>query len=423
MDIPAARRTLVPLVAADSLRTDNLAGHGVVGDVKPIYEEPPSRLLVLPNELIDHIFAFLDGEPLSTREFLQLPRLDWTESSNHPLKTISQVSHRLRFIILPRLYKHSRLNPAHLTPFLDFVRVRELTSKIESITALLPGPCCHIHPAWWARLLNSVPFRRFAVGCEPHVLSEIAGIPMNMNDSWAFNIPYQYLELRQTQKAATSKLSYSSLSSLIGAKPWYSLRINEGSSLSAYTQYEYFLKKTPSLLSNIQTYLSCMPSDATPDVLQRMFTTSALSIIAMQDMFEGLREFSFVAIFPFYNHVDDILKCIRRMLNLRTLFIKLCPEPDSTVLDDEVKAAKGHIDLNDPWAEITTAYNLVAYTIQFLGIEGQLSTFTIDDVKVEGIRETITSHVTNMLPLTWKHDGNGTWRKATSLTADAENTS
>ena len=85
--------------------------------------------------------------------------------------------------------------------------------------------------------------------------------------------------------------------------------------------------------------------------MERKFGTSWTAIEAVQSMFCGLREFEFVAVFPFYNHVDDVLKCVRRMTGLRRFFVKLVPEQGSSVLEDEVRVLKGHIDLNDPWSE------------------------------------------------------------------------
>ena len=58
-------------------------------------------------------------------------------------------------------------------------------------------------------------------------------------------------------------------------------------------------------------------------------------------MFARLTSFSFIAIFPFYNHTDEILKSVRKMKKLQKLFVKLCPEPDSTVLNDEIEEAHG----------------------------------------------------------------------------------
>lgn len=308
-----------------------------------------SSLLILPNELLHHAFSFLHKTPPSERHFTHLPGRNWTDHAEAPLKALSTVSRRLRAIVLQILFTHARLDPCYLTPFLDFVHQLGLASSIESIVAHVPDLRHCFHPAWYVRLLNEVPATRLVIACEPHTFAEIAGIDMNLADRWAFNIPHQYLELRQPTSEAIRQTSYDYLPGLLGAKHWQSVRVNEGSSLAAYTSYEYFLKKPPSLLSDIHTCLTSIPFD--PENLPEMSSSTLTGITLTQHMLQNLQEFSFTAVFPFYNHVDDILKCIRRMTNLERLFIKLCPEPGSTVLDDAVEAAAGHIDLNDPWNE------------------------------------------------------------------------
>ena len=308
-----------------------------------------SSLLVLPNELLHHAFSFLDRTSPSERNFTHLPGRNWTDHAEAPLKALSIVSRRLRAIVLQILFTHARLDPCYLTPFLDFVHQLGLAGSIESIVAHVPDLRHCFHPAWYVRLLNEVPATRLVIACEPHTFAEIAGIDMNLADRWAFNIPHQYLELRQPTSEAVRQTSYDYLPGLLGAKHWESMRLNEGSSLAAYTSYEYFLKKPPSLLSDIHTCLTSIPFD--PENLPEMSSSTLTGITLTQHMLQNLQAFSFTAVFPFYNHVDDVLKCIRRMRNLERLFIKLCPEPGSTVLDDAVEAAAGHIDLNDPWNE------------------------------------------------------------------------
>lgn len=310
-----------------------------------------SCLLDLPSELLDFILDALDCQPLSKTSFIELPASAWISSEAHDLKNVSFTSRRLRRVTLPRLFRHARLNPAHLTEFLDFVHRAGVTSKIETIVADLQEPYYDVHPAWWCRLLNEIPITHFTIGGSPEHFADIAKIPLNLNDSWAFNVPYQYLELQQHPHIALQQVSYDELPSLLGAKQWHTIKVNEGSSLAAYTTFEYFLKKPPSLFSNIQTCLNVIPSNATLQITQKMFGSSALSVVSIQGMLASLSEFHFVAIFPFYNHVDDILKCIRRMRRLKKLFIKLCPQPERSVLDDEIKAAQGHFDINDPWNE------------------------------------------------------------------------
>lgn len=375
--------------------------------------EGSSKFLNLPNELLVLILSFLDQECPSQKNLMDQPRATWTTCEEHPLKDVSILSHRLRLLTLPLLFRHARLDPYHLSLFLDFIRRNQLTNSIESVVTHLQGPCNHIHPAWWCRLLNEVPVQHFTIACAPHIFAEIAGISMNMNDSWAFNVQYQFIELKQSAEATQQRISYNDMPSIFTARPWYSLKVNEGSSLAAYTSYEYFLKRPPSLIANLQSQLTALSSAAQliPPALPSEQPHPAQIFLA------GLKEFSFIAIFPFYNHVDDILKCIRRMTSLRKLCMKLCPEPESTILEDEMKAANYHIDLNDPWSEFNTSYRLVAHTVRSMGVEAQLEKFIVDDYKMAGIWDSVKKTISDVLAHLWAYDGMGKWSKQQAVHA------
>ncbi|KAK4506873.1 hypothetical protein PRZ48_000606 [Zasmidium cellare] len=64
----------------------------------------------LPEEILLTIFEYLDSAPPSRLKSRLEPTLDLTNSSNHALyKSLSQVSHSWRRIILPLLFRYSRL--------------------------------------------------------------------------------------------------------------------------------------------------------------------------------------------------------------------------------------------------------------------------------------------------------------------------
>ncbi|KAF2173053.1 hypothetical protein M409DRAFT_17003 [Zasmidium cellare ATCC 36951] len=63
----------------------------------------------LPEEILLTIFEYLDSPPPSQLKSRLEPTLDLTKSNNHIYKSISQVSHLWRRIILPLLFRYSRL--------------------------------------------------------------------------------------------------------------------------------------------------------------------------------------------------------------------------------------------------------------------------------------------------------------------------
>lgn len=128
-------------------------------------------------------------------------------------------------------------------------------------------------------------------------------------------------------------------------------------------------------------------------------------------LLSNLTHFTYTAIFPFYNHVDTILKSVRLMPRLTHFTTKVCPEPESSVVEDELALALGHIDLNDAWMEFDTVYTLVAHTVIYLGLEGVLEEFRVDDVKMEGIRENLEEVLSQRLQEWWNYAGAGVWRR------------
>lgn len=117
------------------------------------------------------------------------------------------------------------------------------------------------------------------------------------------------------------------------------------------------------------------------------------------------------------------------MHRLQSLFVKLIPEPDSTVLNDEIQEAKGHLDVNDPWTEFDTSLHLIAGACIYLsereedetndrGLSrlGELRELKVDDVKMSGIRDNIENIINRELvegepQLHWGYVGDGVWRR------------
>ncbi|KIX05359.1 uncharacterized protein Z518_06231 [Rhinocladiella mackenziei CBS 650.93] len=359
------------------------------------------KILELPNEVLSRIISFHDTASPFDESLFQKPRLsvdsDSLDTSIHsiqrksPLKQLSLTSRFLHSLTLPLLFKHAVLYPLRLSDFLSFIKDRNLPPRISSILVHVPGHYNHLHPAWWARLLNEIPATRLTIIGPPEVFAELAGICSWSTDAWAFDMAVQVLRFDQPVESTRSKIDYDNLPNFLVARPWTNMVVNEGSSLMAYTTYEFFLRRTPSLLTALH------------------FNNSA----AGDAMFANLVSFDFIGIFPFYNHVDEILKCIRKMKKLQKLLIKLCPEPDSTVLHDEIESAGGHLDVNDPWNECETSWVLIADTVVFLTIEGALRELRMDDVKVDGVRQMLENRLNDRLQEWWAYEApsSGLWRR------------
>ncbi|KAK4936102.1 hypothetical protein LTR10_022946 [Elasticomyces elasticus] len=377
-------------------------------------------LLNLPTELISRIISFLDTpspleitirqKPKAPQSLKQLPSASHnannassvSSSASRPsLKHLSLTSRFFRTLTIPFIFKHSIVHPLQVTNFLTFLQNHDLSSRILTMTAPLESHFTHFHPAWWSRLLDALScLTTFTIIAPPEVLDALAGIHTWTTDAWAFNMPYQIIRLEHSPSGSSPEAQSpmnlvdnddDTLPTLLTARKWHTLTLNEGSSLQAYTTYEFFLRRTPSLLTALH------------------FNNSTIA----DSLFRSLRSFSFIAIFPFYNHVDEILKSIRKMTSLESLSIKLCPDPDSTVFRDEIELNNGHMDVNDPWNECETSWMLIAHTVIFLTVQGHLETFHMADVQIEAVRESLEKAIVSRLQEWWSYegDGSGKWYK------------
>jgi hypothetical protein len=365
-------------------------------------------LLDLPNEILGRIIVSADSPspfdaslhlkpksslvPRESHDGIRLMSMPAARERHAPLKSLVSTCRLLHALALPLLFKHALLNTGRLSDFLAFLHHHKLPQHVSSVVAYLPGHYSHIHPAWWARLLNEVPAKRLTIVAAPEVLAELTGVINWANDAWAFDMPLQFLRFDQSAEAARSRIDYDNLPEFLMARPWEGMAYNEGSSIAAYTTYEYFLRKTPSLMTALH---SESPSPAA------------------DHMFSNLLSFEFIAICPFYNHVEEILKSIRKMIRLQILKIKLCPEPGTTTFQDEYDAVNGALDINDPWNECQTSWTLVAHTVAFLTVAGDLREVRMDDVKVQDMRQGVERFFNMQLPEAWQYqgEGSGIWRR------------
>lgn len=368
------------------------------------------RLQNLPYELIDYILSFLDNCGPSLANYAARPSLNLTQSIPHPLKCLSLTCHTLRSLTIPRLFSFTCLDPATLSDFLSFIRSHDLNGRVFSVVAILKvSDKDHLtHPLWWARLLKTLPnVRWFSILAPPLELGSLMSISVPKAEVWAFNMPYHLLRLRRVSSPSTSENDvgvYPTEPSLFTFSEWDHLTLNEGSSLKAYSLYEYFLRKTPSLLASLKT--NSEPSD--------------LASQAASALFERLQSFTYIAIFPFYNHVDNVLKHVRRMTNLRTFVTQLSTRADVDAISDEHVDETRKVDMNDCWMELTTAYDLILHTVLYLAQEGQLQRWEAKDVSsISGIKDELVCKMEGRLGTDWIMESEGVWTRAPDTTPPA----
>lgn len=360
-----------------------------------------TQLQNLPNELIDYILGFLDGQGPSFLNYAARPSLNLTRSISRPLKCISLTCQVLRSLTVPRLFSYACLKPSALTAFLQFVRKNDLSCRIFSVVAILDNSDNYLtHPLWWALLLKTLRnVIWFSILAPPLGLGSLLDIPVPDAESWAFNMPYHLFRLRRPLPLSflDNKATLNAPeSSLFTWSNWDQLSLNEGSCLKAYSIYEYFLRKTPSMLASVK-----------PDPEPSDLTNCAAGML-----FNRLQSFTYIAIFPFYNHVDNILKHVRQMTKLKVLVTQLSTRADVDAISDEHVDETKKVDMNDCWMELGTSYDLILHTVLYLAQQGQLQKWEAKDVSSNsGIKDELVSRTQGRLRDGWTMEAEGVWSR------------
>lgn len=355
------------------------------------FERTSLALLDLPNEVLSYIIDWVSDEPPLFEAFKARPLLRRAlPESLTPLKNFSRTNHRLRKLSLPFLFQHVRIQLGSLDDMFAFVLSSGVDIHACSAFIQLSGPTSHQRPYWWQRLLKACPrLSMLTIAAPPHVFAEITQQPVRTQDAWAYNIDLQMLQLRCKSESPTTDCE-----SILQAKPWDAVLLNEASSLAVYTSYEYFLRRPPSSFTGQPTSTS------------------------LAQLSRSLHSFTYVGIFPTYTHIAEIVGVVKTMLNLRSLSFKTVPDPVDNELQTIIDTSQAHFDLNDPWNELETSLVIIADAAKWLSQpcpdvhNGPLRRLLMEDVATEGMRETIEDTVNSHLgTLDWSYEGSGLWRR------------
>ncbi|KAL2758280.1 hypothetical protein ACRALDRAFT_2098754 [Sodiomyces alcalophilus JCM 7366] len=335
----------------------------------------------LPPEILSHIISYFDSIAPSAAWLHQEPTRslgNWTGQHRHcDLKSISLVCKLLRFVTLPLLFRHIicrlpcvdlPLRPesdelVRLASFLKCLRRDSLGRQVRSFT-LVVGPehesaryktatgcseiSCKDNNWFWRTILDAIDPRRFTIVAPPHCLAALFSRSIGLDEAWAFDGPFHILSLSRERTASRKKVS-SLLPSqsatpspastngggstapppvpcdLFTLRPWCAVHLNEGSSISAYKTYEFFLRRTPSILDPL---LGAGPAPNHAPLLPA-----------------SIRDFTFVGIFPLYSHLTTFADA----LPVLDHFLVHLEPLDPALLDDQAVIA--NVDRADLWLE------------------------------------------------------------------------
>lgn len=179
----------------------------------------PTSIDDLPNELLSHIFDYLDGPRPSSAALLDEPYFDLTRSSDAPLKSSSLVCKQWREATTPVLFKYACLTAkrnisedivehAMLKPFSDFVHTNHLKNVVRSVVLLTRSSkttnlstLSRIEfDLFWPTLFEAIDPTTVLIVAPAEALGEITGCNVAAQDSWNFDCPCHYLQVSRLPK-------------------------------------------------------------------------------------------------------------------------------------------------------------------------------------------------------------------------------
>ncbi|RYN97759.1 hypothetical protein AA0120_g2739 [Alternaria tenuissima] len=449
----------------------------------------------LPNELLAQIASHLESQPPSITKFNHEPSADlafsYTEINTKPLKSLSLVSWRWRKVVLPILFRFTRIAldkepqwvpmDARLVDSMqlqlsslsnhEFMLYTKLRSKFKATTGEAFAPAMddvliqlfriqdgdeflkttpsivwlphlskdfnnfsrfvtgnklkhhiksvvlhtdkeydlrHVSTAQeplarevtdiWNKVFDILEPTRVVAAAPPKTMAALLDSHVGTNDMWAFEMKMHYIELLRDQPPIENNQQEHRTNDapLIHRRPWNHLGYNEGSSITAYSTYEFYLKVAPRILSL---------------VLSRLGEDPALC--------RDLTSFSFIAVFPLSWTVSSIVKAVYEIPSISKVSLQLAPGPENDLLSNGSKRRKAQS--SDLWSEWRTGYKVLAMmeTLhdQARGEEEAVKEIVSKDCYSKQLAVEVAEVIDNNLKTTsttWKSGGVGRWIKVRS---------
>ncbi|OCL06322.1 hypothetical protein AOQ84DRAFT_79879 [Glonium stellatum] len=250
----------------------------------------------------------------------------------------------------------------------------------------------------WNQIFSYLDPVRVVIAAPPSALARLLDTSMLSADTWAFDMKCHYLELRQTRiknfHRHTEDCGRQHGHGLVNIRPWTHLGYNEGSSITAYSTYEYHLKQSPKILYLLLIRLCKEVQDCC-----------------------NIRSFSFIAVFPFSTNVLTMIRALQKVRTLRSIQFQVAPGEENKLLDHPQRIGKAQ--LSDLWLEWNESYSAIArflahYDFQddgeFESSDCHHPTLSNDvDEKFESLRER---------GIGWTKTGRGSWKREPNLDVD-----
>ena len=189
-------------------------------------------LLDLPLELVQQIISVLAEEkPPSARLLREDPSESILSHGRRPLKELSQACHLTRELCFPSLFSAVKVDLDCIGDFMRFSKRHWLSNCADSVLlyidpATFAEKIEHIsdHYLWlpMIRVIDSVMPSVMTVVLPPSLFAHILPYQLHLENQWAFNIPYQVLQLEISPNLApfAHDRAESQFSSGARAKNW-----------------------------------------------------------------------------------------------------------------------------------------------------------------------------------------------------------
>ena len=337
----------------------------------------------LPPEIIGNIVSHLsDGQDLLLNTWQEEPSTDIVDIYHQTYRTLSQTCHYLRGVALRRLSNVTTFmfkspfdcHEAEIQGTLKALEAAKRFSGSDKVSVInvivrflepesgdsLPGgfiqKLCStlvygMKPKYLTIIFPSQLFPFLSTSGQHELISP--------HDSWAFDMPLHVLHLACEQPYSRSEADS------LWDEPWSSVTLNEGSSLKAYSTYDFHTKQHPSIF---------LDPRFCNNVIQNMWSVT-------------VREFQYVAVFPLAIHLKRILTQLKVLANLRTLSTRLAPHENSSILLDPAKVRKAQF--RDLWSTLEENYAAIVGYVLFMRKNHHLRTFKALDCGHSHVSESL----------------------------------
>lgn len=163
-------------------------------------------LLDLPLELVEQIISVLAEEKPPSAKFLhEDPSESILRLGRRPLKGLSQACHSTRELCFPSLFSAVKVDLDCIGDFMKFSKRHSLSNYTDSVLLYIDPTTFaekieHIsdHYLWlpMVRVIDSVMPSVMTVVLPPSLFAHVLPYQLHLEDQWAFNIPYQVLQLQ-----------------------------------------------------------------------------------------------------------------------------------------------------------------------------------------------------------------------------------